>query len=117
MAYFLSGELDKAKVILVKPVADKAKGLVEVVNGVRGFWFSGVNANELGTLVINGTLFDVDADNTLAYSAGEAVYDDGVAPTGTVNKTSGGTRTIVGYAYRDYPIGTARITIVPKDLS
>ena len=114
MAFYLSSELNQANRLEVTAGADKTKGDVEVIGTIIGFWFESVLSGEDGTVVIGGNLYTVDCDNTLAYTAGDAVFQDTAAITGVVNKTSGGTNVIVGYAAKNYPIGTSKILIVPK---
>ena len=110
----LASELNQSNRIEATAGAIKTKGQAEVIGTLYGFWFSGVALGAKGTFVIGGNLYEADCDNTIAYTAGDALYDDGTTPTGSLNKTAGAGRVLVGYATKDYGIGTAKILLVPK---
>jgi hypothetical protein len=110
----LASELNQSNRIESAAGATKTKGQAEVIGTLYGFWFGDVANGEKGTFVIGGNLYEADCDNTIAYTAGDALYDDGTTPTGVLNKTAGAGRVVVGYVTKDYGIGTAKILLVPR---
>lgn len=80
------------------------------LNGLYVFAPNKIPNAEKGLIVVKG-LVEVNCDNTISYSVGEKVYDDLSAPSGIVNKTSGGTRIPVGYVY-ETAINPSKIKIL-----
>lgn len=110
--YLLQSELCDSKQIEVVAGAAKTKGSPEVVNDAFGFWFTDTENAASGAFIIGAQKVLADCDTAVTFNSGDAVYDASVAPTGTVNKTSGAGRRKVGYAQKSYVLGTAKIVIV-----
>jgi hypothetical protein len=114
MAYRLSSEHSTTKEMIVPLSADKAAGLAEVVASKLGFYQNGGSDGQTVSFIYGAKRITVDADGSLTYAAGDAVYDAGT-PTGTVNKTGGTGRRLVGYALRSYPANTNKIEVEDFD--
>lgn len=78
-------------------------------------------ANEPATFVHMADAVEVDCDNTLTYTSGEAVYDAAAAPTGVVNKTAAARKKVGIVSHPEgkvYAVGTTKIHIrfIPNEV-
>jgi hypothetical protein len=98
------------------------KGEAIYFNGQYVFPVTATEANKAATYVLEADVVEVDCDNTLTYTSGQAVYDNDTTATGSVNKTSGAGRKKIGVVShpegKTYAVGTTKIQIrfIPNEV-
>lgn len=115
MSYELGCSKSETRELWPAPNAAKTPGQAETVSSKVGFWFAGAVADTIACFIYKAKRVFADAEGAATYNHGDPVYDNATTPTGTVNKTSGTGRTIVGYSMKSYPAGTTRIEIEDFD--
>ena len=100
MSYELRSPLDQTDQIEIDPIAVKTVGTAEILNTALVFYPKTLAIGERGFGIARAQIVAVDSDTSIAYNPGDLVYDSDTTPTGTVNKTSGAGRRIVGRVFR-----------------